>query len=79
MNDEPDVIPTREGHVAGRHVELRAGRSPAFLQCPMETSSGVLDDRQLSAMIFSSTEIGTGSATTPTVVRVGWIASKYSP
>ncbi len=33
----------------------------------------------LSAMIFSSTEIGTGSATTPTVVLVGRIASKYSP
>ena len=31
------------------------------------------------AMTFSSTEIGTGSATTPTVVRVGRIASKYSP
>ena len=31
-------------------------------------------------MIFSSTEIGTGSATTPTVVLVGrlWSASKYS-
>ena len=37
------------------------------------------DGIQLSAMIFSSTEIGTGSATTPTVVRVGRIASKYSP
>jgi hypothetical protein len=30
-------------------------------------------------MIFRSTEIGTGSATTPTVVLVGRIASKYSP
>jgi hypothetical protein len=29
-------------------------------------------------MTFSSTEIGTGSATTPTVVLVGRIASKYS-
>ena len=34
---------------------------------------------QPSAMIFSSTEIATGSATTPTVVLVGRIASKYSP
>jgi hypothetical protein len=30
-------------------------------------------------MTFSSTEMGTGSATTPTVVLVGRIASKYSP
>ena len=47
--------------------------------CRSEKPDGI--QVQLSAMTFSSTEIGTGSATTPTVVLVGrlWSISKYSP
>ena len=32
-----------------------------------------------AATTFNSTAIGVGSESTPTVVRVGWIAPKYSP
>ena len=75
-------------------MSLSVRFAPAFMSAlivrtngvsPGQTFDGGVDDRrdvdechQAAAMIFISTEIGVGSESTPTVVRVGWILPSTS-
>ena len=72
-----------EGQIrAGVHVRVDGAHERRIARPDV---GGGVDDRryinechQAAAMIFISTEIGVGSESTPTVVRVGWILPSTS-